>query len=81
MGKKLISDSILTAIANAIRNKRGTTTQYKPSEMANAILNIPTGGGGGITPAGTLPITENNRVYDCYQYAEASVQIPTPMPM
>ena len=78
MGKKLISDSILTAIANAIRNKRGTTTQYKPSEMANAILNIPTGGGGGITPAGTLPITENNRVYDCYQYAEASVQIPTP---
>jgi len=78
VSKKLISDSILTAIANAIRTKRGTSVQYKPSEMANAILSIPTGGGGGITPAGTLAITENNKVYDCYQYAEASVQIPSP---
>lgn len=78
MSKKLISDSILTAIANAIRTKRGTSVQYKPSEMANAILSIPTGGGGGVTPSGQLSITENNRVYDVYQYAEASVQIPNP---
>ena len=37
-----IDDSYLTAIGNAIRAKNGTTTTYKPSEMAAAIsaLNV-----------------------------------------
>ena len=38
-------DKYYTEIANAIRNKNGTTTQYKPSEMAAAINAISTGGG------------------------------------
>lgn len=37
-----IDDTNLTNIANSIRNKNGSTTKYKPSEMANAILDIPT---------------------------------------
>ena len=36
----------LKNIANAIREKNGTETQYKPSEMADAVRNIPGGGGG-----------------------------------
>ena len=38
-----IDDSNLTAIGNAIRAKNGTTTTYKPSEMAAAISAIETG--------------------------------------
>lgn len=33
-------------IANAIRTKNGEVNTYLPSEMSNAILDIPTGGGG-----------------------------------
>lgn len=40
-----IEDTNLTNIANAIRSKNGTSDTYKPSEMATAIENIPTGGG------------------------------------
>lgn len=46
MAKVLITESYLTDIANAIRSKNGSTTQYKPSEMASAILAITTSGGG-----------------------------------
>ena len=38
--KGLVSKSALTAISNAIRAKNGSTTKYKPSEMAAAINNI-----------------------------------------
>ena len=38
-----IDDSYLTAIGNAIRAKNGTTTTYKPSEMAAAINAIESG--------------------------------------
>ena len=41
----LTDDTYYQDIANAIRNKNGTTTQYKPSEMAAAINAISTGGG------------------------------------
>lgn len=40
MAIKTIDDNNLTNIANAIREKNGTTETYKPSEMANAILKI-----------------------------------------
>ena len=46
MANVLVSDSSLSSIANAIREKNGSSDTYKPGEMANAILAIPTGGGG-----------------------------------
>lgn len=38
--KGLVSKSNLTATADAIRSKLGTTTTYKPSEFAAAIGKI-----------------------------------------
>ena len=46
MTKGRISVESVAAIANAIREKLGTTATYKPAEMAPAILSIPTGGTG-----------------------------------
>ena len=40
MSKVLVAESYLTDIGDAIRNKNGSTTKYKPSEMAAAIKNI-----------------------------------------
>ena len=42
MAKGLVDEQYLTAIADAIRTKNGTETQYKPSEMASAISSIST---------------------------------------
>lgn len=44
MANVLVQDSSLTAVGNAIRAKNGSTTQYKPAEMAAAIQAL--GGGG-----------------------------------
>ena len=44
MAKVLVSESILTAIADAIREKLDTTDTYKPSEMAEAVESISGGG-------------------------------------
>lgn len=41
--KVLVNESSLTAIADAIREKNGTSETYKPAEMGNAISNLPTG--------------------------------------
>ena len=42
MSKVLVTDTHLTDIANAIRDKNGSTDTYKPSEMANAIsISLP----------------------------------------
>lgn len=43
MARVLINESNLQNIADAIRNKNGTTTKYKPAEMAAAIDAISTG--------------------------------------
>ena len=45
MATVITDDTNYTNIANAIRGKNGEATQYKPSEMAAAITNLPTGGG------------------------------------
>lgn len=45
MSKALITESTLTAIADAIRAKAGTTAAMKPGEMAAAIAAIPKGSG------------------------------------
>ena len=42
MAKGLVDEQYLTDIADAIRTKNGTETQYKPSEMASAISSIST---------------------------------------
>lgn len=39
-GRGLLSPSILTSIADAIRGQNGESTKYKPSEMAPAILAL-----------------------------------------
>lgn len=44
MAEGRIKSTELSAIAAAIRSKNGESTVYKPAEMAQAILDIPTGG-------------------------------------
>lgn len=58
MSKAIITEALLSAIANAIRAKTGGSSSMTPAEMATAISNIPTGGGGSST-LGTKTITEN----------------------
>lgn len=66
MANVIINDTNLTNIANAIREKNGTTNTYKPSEMASAITNLPTGGSGGgdldAFIAGTLTEYRNSEI-------------------
>lgn len=45
MANVIINDEHLSDIAEAIREKNGLTNTYKPSEMAEAIVAIPVGGG------------------------------------
>ena len=49
MANVIINDTHLTDIADAIRDKKGVSTTYLPSEMANAISSISTSGGGSTT--------------------------------
>lgn len=49
--KGLVTKSYLTATADAIRSKLGTTKKYKPSEFADAIGKIT---GGVHLPAGLI---------------------------
>lgn len=44
MARVFVSDSTLTDIAEAIREKNGSTDTYKPSEMADAVRAIESGG-------------------------------------
>ena len=42
MSKVLVTESSLESIADAIRSKNGLQTTYKPSQMADAIMLLPT---------------------------------------
>ena len=69
MANVIINDTHLSNIADAIRNKKGVSTTYLPSEMADAISSISTSGGGGETTVdvkmsyGTLGSTSSNNSY------------------
>lgn len=78
MSKKLITESLLTNIANAIRAKNGTSASMTPAEMATAITAIPTGGS---TPTGTkqISITANGTtIEDVSAYANAEIMVNVP---
>jgi len=45
MGNVLIKEETMTAIADSIRGKHGSTNLYKPAEMPEAIDSIPVGNG------------------------------------
>lgn len=67
MANVLVNEQSLTDIATAIRAKNGEETTYKPGEMAAAISNLPTGGGGNLqyvvlTPATTTTLDISNYV-------------------
>lgn len=66
-----MTESHLEDIAEAIRGKNGTQTEYKPGQMAAAIRAIDTGG---IVPTGTIAIVENGTV-NVEQYASANVNV------
>ena len=78
MAIKTVQDSSLTSVANAIRQKGGTSAPLKfPTEFVRAVQNIPSG----ITPSGTknISITENGvRTEDVTNYASAQITTNVP---
>lgn len=58
------------AIADAIREKKGTSDPIKATDFASEVLSIETG----IFPSGELEITESGK-YDVTNYASANVNI------
>ena len=71
MGKTyLIQESTLKSVADAIRSKNGTTEAIPVTNLATEIDGIETG----ITPSGTLSITENG-THDVTNYASAEVNV------
>ena len=71
MANVLVEETSLQDIADAIRSKLSVATTYKPSEMADAINSISSGG---ITPTGTISITTNG-THDVTTYAVADVSV------
>ena len=73
MANYLTNDTDLTAVANAIRTKGGTSGQLTyPNGFVAAVEAIKTGG---ITPSGSISITENG-TYDVASKAQAVVNVP-----
>lgn len=54
MGKVIVTDSTMSAIASAIRGKAGTASMYTPAQMVSAITNLPSG-----ASVSALTVTEN----------------------
>jgi hypothetical protein len=69
--KGLISRVNLQDIADAIREKNGGNSTYRPEDMAAAIQELDTSG---IHPTGTKQITQNGTT-DVTEYASANVNV------
>ena len=67
-------NAVFTDIANAIREKKGTTDQIKPINMAEEIVNLPSGGGETIE----LSVTKNGTYVpdEGTAYSKVSVSVP-----
>ena len=67
-------NAVFTDIANAIREKKGTTDQIKPINMAEEIVNLPSGGGETIE----LSVTQNGTYVpdEGTTYSKVSVSVP-----
>lgn len=79
MGNVLVKEETLTQIADAIREKSGTIGRYKPSEMADAVLDITTYSGEGADPSKAV------RFYDyegtlLYSYTLKEISEVTELP-
>lgn len=78
MGNVVVNDASLQDVANAIREKNGLETKYKPAEMGQAIRDIPSGGKEPVIEE--LSITENG-VYNAPEgvdgYNPISVNVPS----
>lgn len=89
MANKLYEEQSVQNIANAIRTKNGLSTTYKIAEMAQAILDIPTGGGTNYLPtvcndassytlpSGALTGVTNIREYMFYGAKITSISLPS----
>ena len=78
MAQVLVSDSNLTAIANAIRSKAGGSAAYKPGQMATAINGIATASSvtlttKTVTANGTYSASSDN----ASGYSSVTVNIPS----
>ena len=85
MGAVKITETILTAIANAIRSKLGVQTQYYPEEMPPAIMSISAGAANvvqgtftcsettGAAQTVTIPYTGNGYPIACLIYIDGGV--------
>lgn len=71
MAKKLYEETDIQAIADSIRGKCGTTCGYKVCDMADAITNIPTSGGGGGESKGVI-VNRANPLPMCLPYHHQS---------
>lgn len=76
MSKVLITKSKLDILATSISAKSGEALPMTLAEMKTAVDGIETGG---ITPTGTITITQNGQT-DVTQYATADVQVPSSSP-
>lgn len=76
MALKLYNETDIEAIADAIRGKNGSSDTYKVSEMADAIDDIPTGGGSSL-PASCKFYTRITLTSDATYSNRLSVQLPS----
>ena len=66
MSKVFIEEETLLGIGNAIREKNGTTDLIATTDMAQTIINLPTGGGGGQLAITSIRAT--NKTFDLSNY-------------
>lgn len=76
MALKLYNETDIEAIADAIRGKNGSSDTYTVSQMAQAIDDIPSGGGGSL-PASCKFYTRITLTSDATSSNRLSVQLPS----